>query len=154
VVKGPSIPCMSSMSATGDSKLLFHFWPRSPSFVPTHPWQLVLCCLEAWLLKGGALSHSVSPHPFSFIPPFILILWTVSGLGFLCSCSCSFWTFVYTSVLIHVTCPSSRSFQIPFIHDQSVVTSLFWICTTSHLHSCSFLVVTFSLVFKTAVFSI
>jgi len=55
--------------------LLFHFQPSSFSIVTTHPWQLVLCCLEAWLLKGGALSCPVSHlhfpihfHSFPFIP--------------------------------------------------------------------------------------
>jgi len=60
----------------------------------------------------------------------------------------SLWTLVYTLVLIHVTCPSSRSFQIPSVCDQSVVAFLFQICTASHLHSCFFLVVLFHFLFR------
>jgi len=53
----------------GDSKLSFHFRPGPFSMVTARPWQLVLCCLEARLLKGG---HCHVPCHF-FIFPFIFI---------------------------------------------------------------------------------
>jgi len=54
----------------------------------------------------------------------------------------------YASVFIHVMCPSSRPFHMPFVHDCYVIASLFWTCTPSHFTLHVFLVVLFDSLFR------
>jgi len=81
--------------------------------------------------------HSISlfifihSHSFPFILSFVPILRTFSSLGLLRSRSHSLGPSSYASVLIHIMCPSSRPFRMPFVRDRYVVASLFRICSPS-----------------------
>jgi len=147
------------MPAAGDSKLSFCFRPGSPSFVPMHPWQSILCRLKARLLKGGTVMFHVTPSIHSHLFPFIPIHFCSSCYLFpfpICFLVTDSYALVlvpsglmfYTLVLVHVMCPSSRPFCISLIHDCYVVTSLFWLCTLLVLYFHVFPVVLFDSLFR------
>jgi len=96
-------------------------------------------CILLSMMSMSQLSHSMSFHSivlFIFIhlcSSFHLFLFSVHS-PVSDSCTSSLvppGLLSYTLVLVHVMCPSSRPFCIPFIRDHYVVASLFQICTPS-----------------------
>jgi len=124
-------------------------WHLKFSYTVPHSalnWGYHQCCISCHFIHCPIHFHLfpfISVHP-SIHSHSLYIFWSwIPTLMFH-----SLQTLVYTLVLIHVTCPSSRPFQIPFVHDQSVVASVFWICTASRLHSPFFPVVVFPFLFR------